>query len=246
MKTEQFQILIFLLIFFFIFSIVIVVLIISQWKIYEKAGKPGWAAIVPVYNQMVLAEIGGKPDVWGLLPLIPYVGIIWSVWLINRMAKSFGKDVGFTLGLIFLPLIFYPILAFGDSEYVGHPDLENIEATNSSDANVTTVLIDLKDAKNAQIMGVISLVLVFCTCCYGGLIAAILGYLAMKKGNDAIAEYEVNPGMYTEKSFNQAKTGKTTGLIGVIVGILALLYIVFNLVFGFASVISDMGRGGAF
>ncbi len=99
--------------------------IICQWKIFVKAGKPGWAAIVPVYNQMVLAEIGGKKDVWGLLTLIPYAGVIWSIWLVNRMAKSFGKDVGFTLGLIFLPLIFYPILAFGKTEYVGHPDVTN-------------------------------------------------------------------------------------------------------------------------
>ncbi len=121
--------------------------------------------------------------------------------------------------------------------------MENIESTNTNEGSVSNVLIDLKEAQTAQIMGIISLVLVFCTCCYGGLIGAILGYLAMKKGKEAIAEYEANPGMYTEKSFNQAKTGKTTGLIGVIVGILALLYIVFSLVFGFASAISDMGRG---
>jgi hypothetical protein len=237
MKSAQFQIIIFLFIFFFIFSIVLAVLIISQWKIYEKAGKPGWASIVPVYNQMVLAEIGGKKDVWGLLPLIPYIGIIWTIWLINRMAKSFGKDVGFTLGLIFLPLIFYPILAFGDSEYVGHPDVESSENTKSNEGEFTPDLVDLNGAQNAQIMGIISIILVFCTCCYGGLIAAILGFLAMLKGKQAIAEYEANPGMYTEKSFNQAKTGKTTGLIGLIVGILALLYIIFSLFLNIASVL---------
>jgi hypothetical protein len=223
MKSEQTPVLIFL---FFFMLILLAVIIISNWKIYEKAGKPGWASIVPVYNQMVLAEIGGKQSVWGLLPLIPYIGIIWTIWLTNRMAKSFGKDVGFTLGLIFLPLIFYPILAFGDSEYVGHPDVENNENTNSNEVEFTSDLVDLNGAQNAQIMGIISIVLVFCTCCYGGLIAAILGYLAMNKGKQAIAEYEANPGMYTEKSFNQAKTGKTTGLIGLIVGVLALLYII--------------------
>ena len=223
MKSEQTPVLIFL---FFFMLILLVVIIISNWKIYEKAGKPGWASIVPIYNQMVLAEIGGKQSVWGLLPLIPYIGIIWTIWLTNRMAKSFGKDVGFTLGLIFLPLIFYPILAFGDSEYVGHPDVENNENTNSNEVEFTSDLVDLNGAQNAQIMGIISIVLVFCTCCYGGLIAAILGYLAMNKGKQAIAEYEANPGMYTEKSFNQAKTGKTTGLIGLIVGVLALLYII--------------------
>ena len=225
MNSEQTPGLIILFIFFFML-ILLAVIIISNWKIYEKAGKPGWASIVPVYNHMVLAEIGGKKDVWGLLPLIPYIGIIWSIWLINRMAKSFGKDVGFTLGLIFLPLIFYPILAFGDSEYVGHPDVESSEHTKSNEGEFTSDLVDLKEAQSAQIMGIISLVLVFCTCCYGGLFAVILGYLAMNKGKQAITEYEANPGIYTEKSFNQAKTGKTTGLIGLIVGVLAVLYII--------------------
>ena len=125
MNSEETQTLILVLSAIFIAITVGTIMIICQWKIYVKAGKPGWAALVPVYNQMVLSEIGGKKDVWGLLPLIPYAGIIWSIWLINRMAKSFGKEVGFTLGLIFLPLIFYPILAFGDSEYVGHPDVRN-------------------------------------------------------------------------------------------------------------------------
>ena len=70
MKSEQTPVLIFL---FFFMLILLVVIIISNWKIYEKAGKPGWASIVPIYNQMVLAEIGGKQSVWGLLPLIPYI-----------------------------------------------------------------------------------------------------------------------------------------------------------------------------
>jgi hypothetical protein len=125
MKSEDSLALILFLSLFFIVFIMVIFNIICQWKIFVKAGKPGWAAIVPVYNQMVLAEIGGKKDVWGLLTLIPYAGVIWSIWLVNRMAKSFGKDVGFTLGLIFLPLIFYPILAFGKTEYVGHPDVTN-------------------------------------------------------------------------------------------------------------------------
>ena len=70
MKSEQTPGLIIL---FFFMLILLAVIIISNWKIYEKAGKPGWASIVPIYNQMVLAEIGGKQSVWGLLPLIPYI-----------------------------------------------------------------------------------------------------------------------------------------------------------------------------
>ena len=118
--------------------------------------------------------------------------------------------------------------------------MENIELQNqSNEGKFTPDLVDLNGAQNAQIMGIISIVLVFCTCCYGGLIAAILGYLAMNKGKQAIAEYEANPGIYTEKSFNQAKTGKTTGLIGLIVGVLALLYIIFSLVLNILSVLMN-------
>ena len=110
--------------------------------------------------------------------------------------------------------------------------MENIELQNqSNEGKFTPDLVDLNGAQNAQIMGIISIVLVFCTCCYGGLIAAILGYLAMNKGKQAIAEYEANPGMYTEKSFNQAKTAKTTGLIGLIVGGLETLGILCYLLF---------------
>lgn len=88
-----------------------------MWKIFTKAGKPGWAAIVPIYNNMVAAEIGGKPSWWGLLVLIPYIGFIWGIWIWNLICKSFGKGTGFLIGIIFLPFIFLPILAFGDAKY---------------------------------------------------------------------------------------------------------------------------------
>jgi hypothetical protein len=93
--------------------------VIGMWKIYEKAGKPGWAAIVPIYNIIVLLEIIGKPVWWLLLFLVPCVNIIFAVWMINLLSKSFGQSEGFTLGLIFLPFIFYPLLGFGNFRYVG-------------------------------------------------------------------------------------------------------------------------------
>jgi hypothetical protein len=96
-----------------------ILIIASLWKIFEKAGKPGWAAIVPIYNIIVWLEIIGKPWWWLLLMCIPYVGIIWGIWATNLLSKSFGKDVGFTIGMIFLSFIFYPILAFGDARYLG-------------------------------------------------------------------------------------------------------------------------------
>jgi len=104
------------IIFLFIFVIGIVLLmIISQWKIYEKAGKPGWASIIPIYSIIVLLEIIKKPGIWLLWLLIPGVNIIFAIWAINLLSKSFGKSEGFTLGLLFLPYIFYPILAFDKS-----------------------------------------------------------------------------------------------------------------------------------
>ncbi len=95
----------------------LLIIIIAGWKIFEKAGKPGWAVIVPIYNILVWAEIAKKPMWWGLLTLIPYVGIVWSIWLTNLVSKGFGKGVGYTLGMIFLPFIFLPMLAWGDAKY---------------------------------------------------------------------------------------------------------------------------------
>lgn len=96
-----------------------ILMIVAEWKIYQKAGKPGWACIVPIYNTLVLLEIVGKPWWWLLLMMIPGVNIIFAIWVINLLSKSFGKDVGFTLGLLFLSIIFYPILGFGDAKYQG-------------------------------------------------------------------------------------------------------------------------------
>lgn len=101
------------------FLVLGIIVIISRWKIFQKAGKPGWAAIVPVYNFIVELEIIGKPWWWLLLMFVPIVNIVFAIMMVNLLAKSFGKDVGFTLGLLFLPFIFYPILAFGKAEYIG-------------------------------------------------------------------------------------------------------------------------------
>ncbi len=98
---------------------IIVLLIAAQWKIYTKAGKPGWACIVPIYNIIVLLEIVGKPLWWIILLLIPGVNIVFAIWMINLLSKSFGKTEGFTIGLLLLSFIFYPILGFGSASYEG-------------------------------------------------------------------------------------------------------------------------------
>ena len=105
------------LVFFLIYVAIILVVIIGQWKMFVKAGKPGWAAIVPIYNFIVLWQVSNQP-VWALiLCFVPFVGIIGGVMISVGIANSFGKGTGFALGLIFIPMIFYPILGFGDAQY---------------------------------------------------------------------------------------------------------------------------------
>src|SRR5258705_6222164 len=105
---------------FIIFCIAVAVLkIAGMWKVFIKAGHPGWAAIIPIYNIYIMTKVGGKPGIWTLLYFIPFVNIIFAIWLTNMISKSFGKDEGFTLGLIFLSFIFWPILGFGPARYLG-------------------------------------------------------------------------------------------------------------------------------
>ncbi len=98
---------------------IIALLIVACWKIYIKVGKPGWASIIPFYDIIVLLEIVGKPTWWIIWLLIPGVNIVVGIWVTNLLSLSFGKKVGFTFGLIFLGIIFYPMLAFGDAKYQG-------------------------------------------------------------------------------------------------------------------------------
>lgn len=92
----------------------------GQWKTFEKANQPGWACIIPIYNIYIMTKIGGKPSYWVLLMLIPVANFIFAVWLINMISKSFGKDEGFTIGLLLLGIVFWPILGFSnDIKYLG-------------------------------------------------------------------------------------------------------------------------------
>ena len=93
--------------------------IICQWKIFVKAGKPGWAAIVPIYNLYVLFEIIYGNGIKFLFLLIPLFNCVVAILYSVRLGQVFGKDTGFILGLIFLPVIFMPMLAFGNSYYNG-------------------------------------------------------------------------------------------------------------------------------
>jgi hypothetical protein len=132
---------------------VLVLLFVSQWKIYTKAGKPGWAILVPFYSSIVFLQIVGKPWWWifllsffpvvyimsphvtgsdptslvvegqgwwmGMLFLSFLVNLVFSIWIHNLLSLSFGKSSGFTVGLILLPFVFYPLLGLGGATYRG-------------------------------------------------------------------------------------------------------------------------------
>ena len=96
---------------------IVVLMVASMWKVFEKAGKPGWAAIIPIYNFVVLLEIAGKPAWWAILFFIPLVNFIMLVITSLSLAKKFGKGAGFGLGLALLGIVFYPLLGFGSAQY---------------------------------------------------------------------------------------------------------------------------------
>ena len=98
---------------------IVVTIIAAMWTIYSKAGQPGWASLVPIYNIIVLLEIVGKPWWWLFLMCIPVVNLIILIMVYHNLSLSFGKGSGFTAGIIFLGMIFIPMLAFGDAKYVG-------------------------------------------------------------------------------------------------------------------------------
>lgn len=98
---------------------IIIVIIVALWKVFEKAGQPGWAAIIPIYNLYIICKITGRPVWWLILLLIPFVNFIVLAVLSIDVAKSFGKGIGFGIGLWLLGFIFYPILGFGPAQYQG-------------------------------------------------------------------------------------------------------------------------------
>ncbi len=102
-----------------VWLVVLVVMIAALWKVFVKAGEPGWAAIIPIYNFIVLLKIAGKPLWWIILLFIPFVNFIIIIVIYFALAKNFGKGAGFAIGLVFLPIIFFPILAWGDAQYHG-------------------------------------------------------------------------------------------------------------------------------
>lgn len=101
------------------FFLVLILILASLWKVFTKAGKPGWGCIVPVYNVILLLEIAGKPLWWVILLFIPVVSIVIAILVSIEVGKAFGKSSAFGLGLALLPFVFYPMLGFGSAQYQG-------------------------------------------------------------------------------------------------------------------------------
>jgi hypothetical protein len=100
-----------------IYLAILIFYIIVMWKIFVKAGQPGWGAIIPIYNIYLLLQVAKRPGWWLLLFFIPIANIIVAIILQFDIAKNFGKGTGFGFGLLLLGFIFYPILAFGKAKY---------------------------------------------------------------------------------------------------------------------------------
>ena len=100
-----------------IYLAVTVFYLVALWKVFVKAGQPGWTIIIPFYNLYVLLQIAGKPGWWLLLMFIPVVNLVISIIMYVGVANNFGKGTGFAIGLFLLPFIFVPILAFSDAQY---------------------------------------------------------------------------------------------------------------------------------
>ena len=106
--------------FFIVCLAIAVVFIVGFWKVFEKAGQPGWAVLIPFYNTYILLKIAGRPGWWLLLCLIPFVNIAIAVVLAIDVAKAFGQSAVFgVLLLFFLSGIGYLVLGFGDYRYIG-------------------------------------------------------------------------------------------------------------------------------
>ena len=107
-----------------IYIALIVFLIVTMWKIFAKAGQPGWAAIIPIYNAFIMIKVAGKPGWMLILMFIPIANLIVMIMVMLGLSEKFGKGGGFAAGLILLPIIFMPILAFGSAQYADAAPVE--------------------------------------------------------------------------------------------------------------------------
>ena len=106
-----------------VYFALVVFMIAAMWTLFAKAGQPGWAVLVPIYNWYIMCKMIGKSGWWVVFLCIPFVnflaGLIFSIMWCGQVSKDFGRGGGTAVGLFFLPFIFVPILAFGSAQYLG-------------------------------------------------------------------------------------------------------------------------------
>ncbi len=103
--------------------VVAILVIIGAWKVFEKAGQPGWAILIPIYNVYIMLKIAGRPWWWLLLYLVPLVNIVIGIIVAIDIAKAFGQSAVFGFFLLFLfSFIGYLVLGFGNYRYLGPPN----------------------------------------------------------------------------------------------------------------------------
>lgn len=100
-------------------AVVFIVCIVGIWKMFTKAGQPGWGSLIPFYNVYLLLKIAEKPGWWFVLFCIPFVNLYALVVVSINIAKAFGKGIGFAIGLIILNVPLYAFLGFSKAQYVG-------------------------------------------------------------------------------------------------------------------------------
>lgn len=140
-------------------SAVGLVMLISMWKVFKKAGKPGWASIIPIYNIYTMIQIAKLPTYYLLLFIIPIANIYAMFKIYIELAHKFNKSTGFGVGLIFLNVIFFPMLAFGDATYEDSiietnnnvPNNNTNNVVNNNLNNVNNTVVEQKPVQNTFI-----------------------------------------------------------------------------------------------
>ena len=136
-----------LIVFFIIACVGAIITIIAKWSVFKKAGQDGWEAIIPIHNEIVELKMGGIKTYWYFLNWIvfpfPIAPIVLAFWKSIKLAHSFGKGTGFGVGLALLPIVFYPILAWGSAQYIGpqrdNNKDENIFYTETNNTNTQDI-----------------------------------------------------------------------------------------------------------
>ncbi len=102
-----------------VFFVLMIFMFVCMWRMFTKAGQPGWAVLIPVYNIYIMLKIAGRPVWWMIFFFVPLANFITCIVINLDIAKNFGKSTLFGIALIVVPFIALPMLAFGDATYVG-------------------------------------------------------------------------------------------------------------------------------